>query len=41
MNVEKKVTMKDPTISGQMPKAGGSKVGYHSLPKRKSRTETM
>lgn len=35
----KKVTMKeDPTISGQMPKAGRSNVGYHSLPKG-SRTD--
>jgi hypothetical protein len=41
MNVERKVTMKDPAISGQMPNAGGSKVGYHSPPRRKSRTETM
>src|SRR5512135_786264 len=40
MSVERKVTMKDPTISGQIPNAGGSKVGYHSLPRRKSLTET-
>ena len=33
--------MKDPTINGQMPNAGGSKVGYHSLPNRKSLTETI
>jgi hypothetical protein len=34
------VTAIDPTISGKIPKAGGSSVGYQYFPKTKSLTET-
>jgi hypothetical protein len=35
------VTDKDAAISGKMPKAGGSSVGYQYFPKMKSLTETL
>ncbi len=40
MIVEKKVTISEPAISGQMPNSGGSYVGYHSEPKMNLKTET-
>jgi len=41
IKVANKVTIKDPIISGKIPKVGGSYVGYHSCPKRKSFTDTL
>lgn len=37
---EKKVTEKEASIRGQIPKAGGSSVGYQYFPNTKSVTET-
>ncbi len=37
---DKTVTIRDPTIRGQIPYDGGSYVGYHSFPNRKSQSLT-
>jgi hypothetical protein len=38
--LERRVTEIEATISARMPKSGGSDVGYHDFPNRKSLTET-
>jgi len=41
MREETKVTAREAAIRGNMPKSGGSDVGYQLLPKRKSVTGTV